>query len=274
VELFTTYGKAVDVKIYQKGDSFVPNSGFIVFKLAESAERVLEDNPIMLHGSHKLVVEKMKIRTLREPRQLSPVNDRQEKEKKTSQVNLRGGGRKGGSGGGRHKGSKQVFKQSYQEPEVRFISKEYKGRSSNSQQLCLGNFPHSFEGLKVGLKVGCEDRSVWGWPEFLSHGDKLIADKMVFNVKVQVLRAPGALADTIQTIPQARALRPLPCPECPVCLDDMKPPTKIIQCIGGHLICEECQASPSVQSCPTCSEEFTGRAVGMEGHLRQLFGDA
>lgn len=77
------------------------------------------------------------------------------------------------------------------------------------------------------------------------------------------------LKATIQTCPQAR---PLPCPECPICLDDMKPPTKIIHCKGGHLICEKCKAKPGVQFCPTCREEFNGRAVGMEKHLRQLFG--
>jgi len=77
------------------------------------------------------------------------------------------------------------------------------------------------------------------------------------------------LKATIQTCPQSR---PLPCPECPICLDDMKPPTKIIHCKGGHLICEKCEAKPGVKFCPTCREEFNGRAVGMEKHLRQLFG--
>ena len=32
----------------------------------------------------------------------------------------------------------------------------------------------------------------------------------------------------------------LPCPECPVCFDSMKPPTRILQCVSGHLVCVEC----------------------------------
>ena len=55
-------------------------------------------------------------------------------------------------------------------------------------------------------------------------------------------------------------------------MEDMKPPTKIILCKGGHLICEKCKGKPMVQVCPSCREDFIGRAVGMEGFLRQLFG--
>ena len=31
----------------------------------------------------------------------------------------------------------------------------------------------------------------------------------------------------------------LPCPECPVCFEEMKPPTRIVQCWSGHLICQQ-----------------------------------
>jgi hypothetical protein len=30
------------------------------------------------------------------------------------------------------------------------------------------------------------------------------------------------------------------CPECPVCLDSMKPPARIVQCEAGHLLCVQC----------------------------------
>jgi len=152
-----------------------------------------------------------------------------------------------------------------------------------------------------------EEGADWGWRNYLSHKDRLVTDKMVFKVKLHVVKkavvheAMGlwqqvsqiddnvealkedlaslkattaakfeALDVTIQTCPTAR---PIPCPECPICMDDMKPPTKIMQCKGGHLICEKCKSRPSVQFCPTCREEFTGRAVGIEGYLRQLFGN-
>jgi len=63
-----------------------------------------------------------------------------------------------------------------------------------------------------------------------------------------------------------------PCPECPICFDEMKPPTRIVQCMSGHLICLKCRERPEVSSCPTCKEQFTGkRAIGMENFLRALF---
>eukprot|EP00092_Neocalanus_flemingeri_P018949 GFUD01020529.1.p1 GENE.GFUD01020529.1~~GFUD01020529.1.p1 ORF type:complete len:269 (+),score=65.41 GFUD01020529.1:57-863(+) len=64
----------------------------------------------------------------------------------------------------------------------------------------------------------------------------------------------------------------LPCPECPVCFEEMKPPVRIVQCRSGHLVCQQCGDRPQVLSCPTCKQEFTGRAIGMENHLRTLFG--
>merc|ERR1719394_727037 len=63
----------------------------------------------------------------------------------------------------------------------------------------------------------------------------------------------------------------LPCPECPVCLEMLMPPIRIMQCSNGHLVCEVCQVQPELSCCPTCREEFTGRATAMEQHLASLF---
>ena len=63
----------------------------------------------------------------------------------------------------------------------------------------------------------------------------------------------------------------LPCPECPICLEYMRPPMKIVQCHNGHLVCEGCSKMKEIETCPTCREEFTGRATAMEQHLRILF---
>jgi len=63
----------------------------------------------------------------------------------------------------------------------------------------------------------------------------------------------------------------LPCPECPVCSDSMRPPTRILQCIGGHLVCEKCARQVDRFICPTCDQEFSGRATAMEQFLRTLF---
>ena len=49
--------------------------------------------------------------------------------------------------------------------------------------------------------------------------------------------------------------------ECPVCLEEMKPPKKIFQCSNGHVICELCKNNPEVRSCPTCRVKFRGHNV-------------
>ena len=38
--------------------------------------------------------------------------------------------------------------------------------------------------------------------------------------------------------------------ECPVCMEEMKPPKKIFQCSNGHVICEMCKNNPEVCCIP------------------------
>ena len=40
--------------------------------------------------------------------------------------------------------------------------------------------------------------------------------------------------------------------ECSVCLEEMRPPTKIFQCRNGHVMCEACKNHTEVSTCPTC----------------------
>ena len=49
--------------------------------------------------------------------------------------------------------------------------------------------------------------------------------------------------------------------ECPVCLEEMKPPRKIFQCSNGHAICEYCRHHREVTCCPTCRIVFTKESV-------------
>jgi len=57
-------------------------------------------------------------------------------------------------------------------------------------------------------------------------------------------------------------------PECPVCMDEMRPPTRIYSCGNGHLICEECK--PGLGTCATCRTGlYTTRATAMEQLVRQ-----
>jgi len=60
------------------------------------------------------------------------------------------------------------------------------------------------------------------------------------------------------------ATRQVKVPECPVCLEEMVPPTRIFQCRNGHLICETCKSGLSPCICPKCRQEVTGRASDMD----------
>merc|ERR1712223_1907786 len=66
------------------------------------------------------------------------------------------------------------------------------------------------------------------------------------------------------------AARQVQVPECPVCLEEMAPPTRIFQCRNGHLICETCKSGLNPCICPKCRQEVTGRATDMEAFLRSL----
>lgn len=63
----------------------------------------------------------------------------------------------------------------------------------------------------------------------------------------------------------------LPYPECPICLENMTPETRIMQCGLGHFLCQECFDRLDYSSCPTCSKAITGRCHGMETYLKTLF---
>jgi len=59
-------------------------------------------------------------------------------------------------------------------------------------------------------------------------------------------------------------------PACPVCLEEMVPPTRIFQCGNGHLVCETCKNGLRPCICPECRQDIIGRATAMEALLRSL----
>jgi len=59
-------------------------------------------------------------------------------------------------------------------------------------------------------------------------------------------------------------------PECPACLEEMRPPLQIFNCRNGHFICSVCR--PSVSICTMCRMEYMGRATGVEQMIRQMVG--
>merc|ERR1719430_465483 len=60
-------------------------------------------------------------------------------------------------------------------------------------------------------------------------------------------------------------------PECPVCMEKMKPPLRIFNCDNGHLICSTCRPRISEAKCH-CRALYRGRATAMEQIIRQLIG--
>ena len=69
-------------------------------------------------------------------------------------------------------------------------------------------------------------------------------------------------------------------PECPVCLEQMRPPVHIFTCENGHAICGTCRFGPAVttdgasgvervERCTTCRTKYTGRATLVEQMIRQ-----
>jgi len=62
--------------------------------------------------------------------------------------------------------------------------------------------------------------------------------------------------------------------ECPVCLEVMAPPKRILQCRNGHLICGDCRGRLQRPcECPRCREEITGRATDLETMLRTVYAE-
>ena len=64
------------------------------------------------------------------------------------------------------------------------------------------------------------------------------------------------------------------CPECPVCLETMRPLSAMVQCVSGHLLCLHCASRMVVLVCPTCRGEIKGRAGVMEQLLTGILDQA
>jgi len=62
--------------------------------------------------------------------------------------------------------------------------------------------------------------------------------------------------------------------ECPICMEMMKPPTKIWMCSSNHIVCEPCRGKLKGKRCPTCrTEAVTLRAHLAENFARTVFDD-
>eukprot|EP00092_Neocalanus_flemingeri_P017550 GFUD01018988.1.p1 GENE.GFUD01018988.1~~GFUD01018988.1.p1 ORF type:complete len:253 (-),score=56.36 GFUD01018988.1:108-866(-) len=112
------------------------------------------------------------------------------------------------------------------------------------------------------------------WEEVTGNGKKEDVDGLkseVTDLKRKIETLETNIMSKLEALENdARRKTRIACPECPVCFEEMKPPTKIVQCVSGHFICLQCRDRPEVTCCPLCKEKFTGRATGMEKYLRTI----
>ena len=133
-------------------------------------------------------------------------------------------------------------------------------------------------------EVGGADRGVVGRTflkeaakEVLEAVDKTLEDKFE-DLKNEMKKQAdnlGKLKAEMAKMKREVALArgPLKIPECIICLEELRLPLRIVQCIKGHKVCEPCSEEEEVKACPTCRTGFLGRDYGMETFVRQLLGD-
>merc|ERR1712059_97425 len=82
---------------------------------------------------------------------------------------------------------------------------------------------------------------------------KLSEEAKQLQTQVETLQdcvlTQGSAADTTRP-------RSVKAPECPYCMEELRPPAPIFQCLSGHLICEGCKDNPTIRNCPSCHRHF------------------
>ena len=94
----------------------------------------------------------------------------------------------------------------------------------------------------------------------------------IVKVQAEVAKMQAEIARVKAEITRVRSPAVDLVPECPVCLQQLLTPKRIVQCLQGHKICEVCSKEDAVMSCPTCKTAFMGRDFGMEAFVRDITG--
>ena len=102
--------------------------------------------------------------------------------------------------------------------------------------------------------------------------NKINDQNKIISSQNKMIKNLGEQVKQLLEVKNNNAPKVVPKPECPVCMEEMGPRTRIMQCGAGHLLCWGCSQKPEVTGCPTCREPFTGRAHGMEAYLKTVFG--
>ena len=80
--------------------------------------------------------------------------------------------------------------------------------------------------------------------------ETLASKKEVNDLKKKIETMDKNLTAQFKALESSSQKPSLPCPECPICFDEMKPPTRIVQCRSGHLVCQQCRDRPQLTSFP------------------------
>ena len=134
--------------------------------------------------------------------------------------------------------------------------------------------------MNIGEKVDGVEREVVGKLDDLkkdlekvSEGKGEIVEK-VDQVKKDFKEAMEDVKREVESL-KRKLPAPISVPECPICMDEMTPPTKIVQCLKGHKICEPCSQREEVMFCPGhCKTGFMGRDLGMEAFVLKITDEA
>ena len=103
--------------------------------------------------------------------------------------------------------------------------------------------------------------------------NKINDQNKIISSQNKMIKNLGEQVKQLLEVKNNNAPKVVPKPECPVCMEEMEPRKKIIQCGAGHLLCWGCSRKRDMgNKCPTCREPFTGRAHGMEAYLKTVFG--
>eukprot|EP00092_Neocalanus_flemingeri_P028665 GFUD01031126.1.p1 GENE.GFUD01031126.1~~GFUD01031126.1.p1 ORF type:complete len:521 (+),score=127.53 GFUD01031126.1:84-1646(+) len=130
--------------------------------------------------------------------------------------------------------------------DVQEITGLFSKLSENVRDKQKENSYNSIEGFK------------WIWGK-VDQDSQSLSKLFEEQVEAQTL----VLLDTVNQ----KSAKTLAAPECPYCMEELRPPGRIFQCFTGHLICQKCLANPSIRECPTCSQKIIGRNRGLENFL-------
>jgi len=130
----------------------------------------------------------------------------------------------------------------------------------------------------IGEKVDVVKREIVGKLDELKKDlEKVAEEKGEVVEKVDHDQVKKELKEVKQELESLKRKLPPPTSvlECPICMEEMTPPTKIVQCLKGHKICEPCSQREEVMFCPGhCKTGFMGRDLGMEAFVLKITDEA